>query len=249
MSEQMAGQTTQSATRAPGLVPTLIVEDDVAVAGIHQGFLLAHGGFEVVGVAHTGVEALELADRLRPALLLLDIHLPDISGIDVLRQLRGRVLDPAQDVIAITAAQEVETVQAAMAGGVVDYLVKPFTIKTLNARLDRYLAHRSRALPTGPLDQRTIDRMRGVGQGSRPPPALRLPKGLAEETLAQVREALAVCGEGSAAEVAAELGMSRVSVRRYLEFLVESGRATRHPRYGSTGRPEIGYRPGPASGR
>ena len=219
-------------------VTTLVVEDEVAVAGVHQGFLLAHGGFEVVGLAHTGEDAVREHERLRPELVLLDIHLPDMSGVEVLRRLR-RLPGPPVDVIAVTAAQEAETVRAVMAGGVVSYLVKPFTMAVLHERLDHYLAHRAVVTGETHLDQRQIDRLLRAPEGRTPPP---LPKGLSQESLDQVVTALHDVGDGSALEIGEAIGMSRVSVRRYLEHLVDSGRAVRRPRYGTAGRPEIGYR-------
>ena len=141
-------------------IRTLIIDDDVAVAGIHHGFLLARGGFDVVSMAHTGQQGLDLAAELRPELVLLDIHLPDMSGLDVLQQLRGR--QQALDVLVITASRELETVRGAMAGGVLHYLVKPFTSQALNERLDEYLLLRRELAAggaAGPLDQDSIDRL------------------------------------------------------------------------------------------
>lgn len=223
---------------AATLVRTLLVEDDPAVSAIHHGFLLAHGGFEVVAQAATGARALEVAAQLRPELVLLDIHLPDVSGVEVLRALRSGDL-AGTDVIAVTAAQEVETVRAMIAGGVLGYLVKPFTMATLHERLDAYLAARA---PSGSavLDQQQIDRMMGSSTGGRSAPSL--PKGLSQETLTAVWRALVTAGTASAAAVAEEAGTSCGSARRYLEHLVDVGRATRHPRYGEPWRPVVDYR-------
>ena len=219
------------------VVRTLVVEDEVAVAGVHKGFLLAHGMFDVVGLAHTGADAIAEVERLDPDLVLLDIHLPDMSGVDVLRTIRQRPGRPV-DVIAVTAAQEAETVRAAIAGGVSAYLVKPFPMAALHERLDRYLEQRSVGADAARLDQRQIDRMLRT-PGTRPPAPP--PKGLAPETLDQVVAALRDVGTGSAAEIGEACGISRGSVRRYLEHLVDTGRAVRRPRYGTAGRPEIEY--------
>lgn len=223
-------------------VRVVLVEDDPAVSAIHHGFLLAHGGFEVIGQCATGEDAVEVISRLRPDLVLLDIHLPDISGVEVLRRLRADDhLDV--DVMAVTAAQEVDTVRAAMAGGVVGYLVKPFAMAALHERLDAYLAAR---VPDDDavLDQGQIDRMLGSSAGGRG--VNLLPKGLSQETLIAVGRALTRAGTASAAEVSEATGISRGSARRYLEHLVDVGRATRHPRYGTAGRPVVDYR---AAGR
>ncbi|WP_346926484.1 response regulator [uncultured Arthrobacter sp.] len=241
-------------------IRTLIIDDDVAVAGIHHGFLLARGGFDVVSMAHTGQQGLDLAAELRPELVLLDIHLPDMSGLDVLQQLRGR--KQALDVLVITASRELETVRGAMAGGVLHYLVKPFTSQALNERLDEYLILRGELAAggaAGPLDQDSIDRLVAptrraaaahtvagpVAEAVTVPaaePMARLPKGLSRPTLDAVIEALEASQEDvSAAGMALQLGLSRVSARRYLEYLVIHGFARLTPRYGAAGRPENRY--------
>jgi response regulator of citrate/malate metabolism len=236
------------------LIPTLVVDDDHEVAGIHTGFLLAHGAFDVVGAAHTGRRALELAEELRPRLVLLDIHLPDMTGIDVLRALRNRPGEPL-DVIAITAARELDTVRAAVAGGVLHYLVKPFNAAVLNQRLDSYVAYRreldthatdgSASLDQGRIDQllrTTAARPTGTAPAGAASTALITPKGLSGPTLEAVMLDLRGHGRGtSASDVAGRLGMARVSARRYLEFLVSRGQARIVPQYGSAGRPEKFY--------
>ncbi len=235
-------------------IPALVVDDDHEVAGIHAGFLLAHGSFDVVGVAHTGSCALQLADRLRPHLVLLDIHLPDITGIDVLRALRNRPGEPL-DVIAITAARELDTVRAAVAGGVLHYLVKPFNAAVLNQRLDHYVEYRRNldnhaADGSDSLDQGRIDRLvrptAGTGAAragdSSVVTTIVTPKGLSPPTLDAIMQDLCAHGAGtSASDVAERLGMARVSARRYLEFLVSRGQARIVPKYGSAGRPEKFY--------
>ncbi|QDY91577.1 response regulator [Arthrobacter sp. UKPF54-2] len=237
-------------------IRTLIIDDDVAVAGIHHGFLLARGGFDVVGTAHTGQQGLDLAAELLPELVLLDIHLPDMSGLDVLQGLRNRPQQPV-DVLVITASRELETVRSAMAGGVLHYLVKPFTSQALNERLDEYVELRDELAAgsaAGPLDQERIDRLVAPSRRAAAPdaaaepaeaaggPGARLPKGLARPTLDAVIDALrASPGDVSAAGLALQLGLSRVSARRYLEYLVVNGFARLTPRYGAAGRPENRY--------
>ncbi|KGJ75699.1 hypothetical protein GY21_09660 [Cryobacterium roopkundense] len=229
------------------LLRTVIIDDDRHIAGIHTGFLLAHGGFDVVGVATTGTEGLELISTKRPDLVLLDIHLPDISGIDVLRAARLLPGDPV-DIIAITAARELETVRAAMAGGVMHYLVKPFASAVLLDRLDQYVQHRLtlRERHNGharPLDQAGIDEMlRPRPKPDVPRGSAELSKGLSPTTLDAVTAALRAATSGSsAAAVAGELGLARVSARRYLEFLVTQDQATITQKYGQAGRPEKLY--------
>lgn len=221
----------------------LVVDDDFAVAALHRGFVDFHGEFTVAGVAHDGAEALRLVDETDPDLVLLDVYLPDMTGLEVLQQLRARPGRPI-DVIAITAARELDTVRTAMAGGVLHYLVKPFTAQVLRERLDDYLRHRAEVRRTEAreteLDQDQVDRLLAAPRRGRT--AATLPKGLSRPTMEAVRDALAEHdGSASAEEIGDRVGVSRVSARRYLEHLVAEGQARVAPRYGVTGRPENRY--------
>jgi two-component system CitB family response regulator len=226
-------------------VRVLVVDDDFAVAAIHRRYVETLPGFVVVGEAHQGADALRAIDELAPDLVLLDIYLPDMSGVEVLRRLRAAAAGETIDVIAITASREVETVRAAMSGGVVHYLIKPFTLAALQERLMAYAAQRrelQQLVGGGVRDQADVDRLLSPGQ--RPArPAPDLPKGLSAHTLQLVERALKDAGRELSAGEAAELcGLSRVSTRRYLEHLAARGLAEVKPRYGSAGRPEHGYR-------
>ena len=67
----------------------LVVDDDFMVAEIHRRFVEQVDGFRAVGVARTGAEALSAARELQPQLILLDVYLPDMTGLEVLQQLRS----------------------------------------------------------------------------------------------------------------------------------------------------------------
>ena len=86
------------------MIQTLVVDDDFRVAELHCAYVERVKGFAVVAKAHTGAQALDAVERLRPDLVLLDIYLPDMSGLDVLQRLRED--DRPVDVISITAARE-----------------------------------------------------------------------------------------------------------------------------------------------
>lgn len=220
------------------MIRTLVVDDDFMVAEVHVGYVARLAGFAVVGRAHTGGEALRLAAGLRPQLVLLDIYLPDLSGLEVLRRLRAEVA-PAVDVIAITAARDVETVRAAMHGGVSSYLIKPFSFPTFAERLERYAAQQAQLARTSSADQEQVDRLYAMVRGS----TTTTPKGLSRKTLDLVAAVLKRDGgDLSAQEVADACGVSRVSVRRDLEHLEQAGRAEMMLRYGTAGRAEHRYR-------
>lgn len=232
-------------TQAP--VRVVVVDDDFAVAGIHRRYVESVPGFVVVAEVHRGLDALRVVEELRPDLVLLDVYLPDLGGIEVLRRLRANGSGGDVDVIAVTASREVETVRAAMTGGVVHYLIKPFTLAAFQERLLTYAAQR-RELHRLSGEQGTLRDQAAVDQLLAPARRLvstisDLPKGLSAHTLDVVAAVLREADtELSSGEAAARCGLSRVSTRRYLEYLTAQGEAKVHLRYGSAGRPEHGYR-------
>ena len=220
------------------MIDVLVVDDDFMVARIHRGYVDRLPGFRVVGEAHTADAAVRAVRAQRPDLVLLDVYLPDRSGLDVLRDLRASA-DPPVDVVVITAARDVTTVRTALHGGVADYLVKPFTFATFSDRLQRYAEGRRNLTRDGELEQSDVDRVFSLARGAGPAP---LPKGLSPTTRALVVQVLqAADGDLSASETAERVGISRVSARRYLEHLATTGQVVQRPRYGSAGRPEHRY--------
>lgn len=221
------------------MIRTLVVDDDYRVADLHCAYVERVPGFEVAGRAHTGTAALEAVDQLRPDLVLLDIYLPDLSGLEVLQRLREDD-HPAVDVLAITAAREVDSLRAAMRGGVVHYLIKPFLFPTFEEKLRSYAAARERIARIGHAEQGDVDRIFGALRTVRNET---LPKGLSDATLELIVQALARSHSGlPAAVVADEAGVSRVTARRYLDHLCQLGRVELTMRYGGPGRPEHRYR-------
>ncbi|AGL18162.1 response regulator [Actinoplanes sp. N902-109] len=223
-------------------IRVLVVDDDPLIAEAHRTYTEKIPGFTVVGVAHTARDAIAALRTGTVDLVLLDLNLPDKHGLEVARALRAA--GSGTDVLAVTSARDVATVRQAVALGVTHYLLKPFTFAAFRDKLDRYARFRSQLPGSGEIAaQHEIDRAFATLRGS---PHDSLPKGLDEHTLDLVLAALrglpATTGL-SAAEVAARIGASRVTARRYLEHLAEAGRVLRHSRYGSPGRPEVEYRP------
>jgi response regulator of citrate/malate metabolism len=197
-------------------------------------------GFAVAGHVRTGTEALRRLTSDAVDLVLLDIYLPDMSGLGVLRRMRASGW--TVDVIAVTVARDLAVLQASLSLGVVQYLLKPFTFATVRQKLERYSSYRT-ALTEHELviAQQEIDNILNTLRDDTGA----LPKGVIRESLHAVVAALKQLeGEKglSAAEVAGILGASRITARRYLEYLAHSGLVLRHPRYGTTGRPEMEYR-------
>jgi response regulator of citrate/malate metabolism len=219
-------------------IRTLIVDDDFMSASVHRSYTERLAGFTVVGEAHTGEEALGLARRLQPDLVLLDIYLPDMSGLEVMRRVRTEGLPV--DVIAVTAAKDVETLRGAMQGGVLHYLVKPFLFDTFRERLERYATLKRRLEKMREASQEDVDKLfsllRAEGRDG-------LPKGISSPTLGLVVEALRGANEAlTAVEVGDRAGISRGTARRYLDYLATVGTVELSLRYGAAGRPEHLYR-------
>ena len=213
----------------------LIVDDDPHVARLHSAFVASRND-EVIATVGTGPDAVTATHEGRPDVVLLDMHLPGFSGLEVLRRVRAQ-RGPQPEVIAVTAARDIDTVREARRLGVRHYLAKPFTADDLRTRLDE-LRTELAAAPIAKLEQREIDAVMTGQPGARP-----LPKGISAETLSTVATALVNGPPRSAGEVADALGLSRVSVRRYLEHLVEDGRAERTMDYATAGRPRMPYGP------
>lgn len=222
------------------MIGVLVVDDDFMVARIHARFVEQTDGFAVVGTAHTGADALRLVEELEPDLLLLDVHLPDLSGLEVLTRLRGAGRQTA--VVMVTAERGGDAVRTARHGGAMHYLVKPFDQADLADRL-RHVAGTLGVLADGDgvTDQAAIDRAFGTAP-PRPAAGAALPKGLSPETADLVLAAAREQVEISASEAGEAVGLSRVTARRYLEHFVETGAAEVRLRYGSAGRPERRYR-------
>ena len=221
------------------MIRTLVVDDDFMAASVHRQFTERVPGFEVVGEATTGADALALIGRLHPDLVLLDIYLPDLSGIEVLRRLRGSAFGHV-DVLAITSAKDVNVLREAMHLGVVHYIVKPFTFATLRDRLVTYATLKEHLDHLVQADQAEIDRLYRLLRTHDVHESL--PKGISAPTLALVVGLLRESDDGlSSAELAAQASLSQGIARRYLRFLADSGMVNLTLRYASAGRPEHIY--------
>ncbi len=221
------------------MISVLVVEDDPVAGEAHENYVGRVAGFEVVGRVRTGQAALRFLDDHPVDLVLLDLRLPDMHGLQVSRALRSA--GGSTDVIAVTSVRDLKVVRDSVASGVVQYLLKPFTFAAMRDKLESYatfrasLGHDGQVSGQGEID-RAFSALRGIDRAS-------LPKGMSEETLGAVIAAVRAAQEGASAEaVGRDSGVSRVTARRYLEHLVESGVVRRQPRHGGVGRPEMTYR-------
>ncbi|MBL4831968.1 MAG: response regulator [Aliivibrio sp.] len=220
-------------------ISVLIIEDDAGIAEIHRRNLMKIDGLEVIGIATTKAEAETLLEVLNPDLVLLDVYLPDGNGLDILRDLRQK--KHACDVILITADREVDTLQEAMRGGVVDYLLKPVVFARLEESLSKYLKQKNKFGVLDDLDQSVVDSMISTGTENTAS-QVRLPKGIDGVTLDKVRVLFEQHNEVTADKAGVLIGASRTTARRYLEHLISSGELEADLNYGTVGRPERTYK-------
>ncbi|ALJ19991.1 response regulator [Microbacterium sp. No. 7] len=230
-------------------IRTLVVDDDAAAAQLHARYVAGTDGFVVVGTAGTGARALHRVAAGDVELVLLDVNLPDFSGVEVLHRLRT-VLSARVDVLVISSARDATTVRQALSAQVVGYLVKPFTREALTRRLDEYRAQRAERPPEVPvpLGQGDIDaivaarRADAIPSAARAPAPASLPKGLSASTLQVVLDALDPVTAVTVREISERSGASAPTVRRYLDHLGRTGQLTVSHRFGARGRPEVLYR-------
>ncbi|QLJ04498.1 response regulator [Streptomyces sp. NEAU-sy36] len=221
------------------MIDVLVVDDDFRVAEINAKYVGKVPGFRVAARAHSAAQALAAVERGAIDLVLLDHYLPDRTGLELVHRMREQ--GQGTDVIMITAAGDVATVQQAMRLGALHYLVKPFTFAALRARLDSYAALRrtvDRVGGRGVTGQEQVDRIFGA---LRTAPVPSVP-GHTAPTADLICEVLYGADHPlSAHEVAARTGLSRSTAQRYLRHLEQAGRLRLSLKYGDTGRPEHRY--------
>jgi response regulator of citrate/malate metabolism len=231
------------------VIRTLVVDDDYHVAHAHALSVARVPGFSVTGEAHSAEEARHLIKDEQPDLLLLDMYLPDYSGLDLVRRLTSESAGPAEpdtrshvpDFLLVTAARDIRSVRSAMQLGAVYYLVKPFTFAALREQLESYRQWRQRLERSQEADQGTVDALYGL---LRSPAVTSDTRSNLPPTMARVLDIVRSSSTPlGAADVAERLGVSRPTAQRYLATLVQKEAIDLDLAYGTTGRPEHRYQP------
>ncbi|ULT59042.1 response regulator [Neobacillus drentensis] len=225
-------------------IEVLIVEDDLRIAEIQKRFLELIDGFQPVGIAVSYVEAKTLIEVMQPDLILLDVYFPDMNGLDLLKE--TKLQTKQMDVIMITAAKEIDKVQAAIRLGVFDYIIKPVIFERFKQSLQRYQEYHAKFLKltkeNSYISQQEVDKLFWKENDNTTYERAYLPKGIDPLTLEKVIEVLGKVTTGLTAEtVAKEVGVSRTTARRYLEHLVSIEKIEADLSYGTVGRPERVY--------
>ena len=214
----------------------LIVDDDPMVAHINLKFANKAGYDDV----DTAADIESAKERLRQGdidLVLLDVYLPTGKGTEILKWIRQENLNT--DAILITADRSSETVEESMNFGAVDYLIKPFDFDRFQLALEKFERKRYGFVGKKSVEQDDIDSIffDSVSRNDKVKDILE--KGMSEKTYIAILNAIkAMDASVTAEDLGDKLGISRVSVRRYLEFMESRGILEMKPIYGKKGRPQ-----------
>nr|WP_258567726.1 response regulator [Paenactinomyces guangxiensis] len=218
----------------------MIVEDDPMVAEINKRYLTSIPEFTCVGVVSDVSQALLFLERKPADLVLLDIFMPGKNGLELLTEIRKK--EKSIDVIVISAANDIQNIKKSLRLGAVDYLIKPFEFERLNSALRMYQKEHEFTKEQEELTQEDLDKLL-LYQNKTDLISPQLPKGLTQKTLRHVVNSIfEIKSKGfTAEELAGKVGITRVSIRKYLKFLTEIGFLSIDLSYGTVGRPVNQY--------
>ena len=216
----------------------MIVEDDPMVAMINEQFVNRCGDFSVTHRCSNGEDALAILGSAPVDLVIMDVYMPRLDGIETLKKIREK--DIPVSVIMVTAANDNSTVEEAVRLGAIDYLVKPFTFDRFKQALEKFRSGKQVLDADRTLDQKNIDILLGNA------PAVRQeqePKGIQDKTRERLMDCLAVSGEWlTGEEISERTELSVVTVRKYMNYLVDTGEVQGRMNYETGGRPCMLYR-------
>lgn len=233
----------------------LIIEDDPMVAMINEQYATKNPNFVSAGICRNGKDALEFLSKNKVDLVVLDVYMPYMDGVETLKKIREQNIQT--EVIMVTAANDTSTLEKTMNLGVVDYLVKPFAMERFQVALEKFAAKASalRGNKGGSLDQSSIDTIiSGAAGGSRTADSSdssaqssqarsAYPKGIQKQTLETIKEYFDKNPKWQRGDIVAQkLGLSVVTVRHYLNYLVQVGEVAETIDYETGGRPSMLYK-------
>lgn len=216
----------------------LIVDDDPMVADINRHYVEKNALFTVKGFARNGEEALEFLKKEPVDLVVLDVFMPVMDGIETLKNIRNR--KDTVEVIMVTAANDTATLDQTMHLGVLDYLVKPFSLERLLVSLEKFVTKYNLINQNTVLDQSKIDSLI-----TNPPVKKKqeLPKGIQKKTLDKILEYFDTATFWQSVDIISKkLGISIVTIRHYLNYLVQEKVLEETINYETGGHPSVLYR-------
>ena len=219
----------------------IIVEDDPMVAQLNEQYLSQLEGVSVVGRFNNGLDALEFLKANPVELAIMDVYMPRMNGLELLRAIRGAGIQTA--VVMITAATEMQVVEEALRLGIEDYIIKPFPFSRLQESVRKIMNRFQLVKCRDTADQAMVDQLlRNSFVAEKATPELR--KGLNVKTLSSIESLIRENPEGphTCESISAESGLSKVTVRHYLNYLIETGTLRSSIDYETGGRPRVIYR-------
>ena len=228
----------------------LIVEDDPMVAMINSQFVAKVDGFEVAGMCRNGQEALDYLIDNRVDLILLDVFMPVMNGTETLKKIREQKIDV--EVIMVTAADDTATIEETVHLGVHDYLIKPFTFERFKISLEKFVTKKALLKDTQKMNQTDIDNLMlnstgrqavGIQTAADNNIPENLPKGIQRKTLDNILSYFESNSGWCSTDIIADaLGISIVTVRNYMNYLVRTKEITEDINYSTGGRPSMLYK-------
>ncbi len=219
------------------MIDVVIIEDDPMVSMITEKIINSVGEFRVVKTFKEGKTAIKYLEKNDVELIILDMFLPDTNGLVTLETIRKKKV--GVEVIFLTASNNTAEIERAFKLGAIDYLIKPFDFNRLKDSLGRYLNKKANISGKKILNQSEVDKLflRNKTKGSSV-------KGISEKTLTKIIDILLLdpSKEWSSKEISDILNTSTVTVKKYLDHLMELGRVENSIYYGSVGRPEYKYK-------
>ena len=216
----------------------LVVEDDPMVRMINEQYVLMNKDFCIASSVKNGQEALGYMKENKVDLVILDVFMPFMNGVEFLKKLREQKLKT--EVIMVTAANDTSTLEETMHLGVIDYLVKPFALERFQVALEKFTAKMNAINGSDVLDQNLID---SIISNSPQKKSKEYPKGIQEKTLERIKTRFENKNDWHSVELIAEkLGISIVTVRHYVNYLVKEGFLQESINYETGGRPSMLYK-------
>lgn len=216
----------------------LVVEDDPMVRMINEQYVRMNKDFCIASSVKNGQEALDYIKENKVDLVILDVFMPFMNGVEFLKKLREQKLKT--EVIMVTAANDTATLEETMHLGVIDYLVKPFALERFQVALEKFTAKMNAINGSDVLDQNLID---SIISNSPQKKSKEYPKGIQEKTLERIKSCFKNKNDWHSVELIAEkLGISIVTVRHYVNYLVKEGFLQESINYETGGRPSMLYK-------
>lgn len=220
----------------------LIVEDDPMVSMINEQYVLKGADFTIAGTCRNGNEAIEFLKSHTTDLILLDVYMPYMDGINTLKKIREMKI--SSEVIMITAANDTTTIEQTMNLGVLDYLIKPFAYERFNVALEKFKIKHNLLKGSQVLDQHSLDSLITANfQKEKKELNINLPKGIQRTTLNRIKIFFDQNQNWQSVDMISDaLGISLVTARNYLNYLVSQKIVLEDINYSTGGRPSMLYK-------